>query len=323
MTIVPFAQRVHQASVQLTRVGIDTVQVNLGRLCNQSCNHCHVEAGPQRKEIMTRATAELVVDFVEASEARTVDLTGGAPELNPSFRWLVQQLARPGRKLMDRCNLTVLLEPGQEDLARFLADRHVEIVASMPCYTRENVDAQRGHGVYDKSVEGLRRLNELGYGKADSGLILNLVYNPLGAFLPGSQDGLDADYHRELQTRFGLTFNHVLTITNAPLGRFAQRLTHDWALEPYLVLLADSFNPATLEQLMCRRMISISWDGYLYDCDFNQVLGQALSNGHPFRLGEQPAAELIRQVRHADIRMGSQCYTCTAGAGSSCTGALA
>lgn len=323
LSVLPFDQRLRQAGVRLTRVGIDTVQVNLGKLCNQGCRHCHVEAGPHRTEVMTRRTAELVITFVEASQARAVDLTGGAPELNPSFRWLVRQLVCKGWRVMDRCNLTVLSEPGQEDLAEFLATMRVEIVASLPCYTRENVDAQRGRGVYDKSIRSLLRLNDLGYGQPGSGLVLNLVYNPLGAFLPGPQGGLEVDYRRELQARFGITFNHLLTMANAPIGRFSRSLSQDRELEPYLHLLANSFNASTVGQMMCRRMISVSWDGYLYDCDYNQMLDLALKNGKPFRLGEQAVSDIARKVRHANIQVGTHCYACTAGAGSSCGGALA
>jgi len=321
--ILPFAVRLSQEGTCLTRVGIHMVQINVGKLCNQSCGHCHVEAGPRRMEIMTRKMAELVVDFVQATEAQTADITGGAPELNPSFRWLVKQLACGGRHVMDRCNLTILSEPGQEGLAEFLADLGVEIIASLPCYTQENVDQQRGQGVYRKSIAALKQLNALGYGRAGSGLVLNLVYNPLGAFLPGSQAELEVDYRRELDTAHGISFNRLLTITNAPLGRFAHLLHKNGEYATYCATLTTAFNPSTLDALMCRKMVSIGWDGFVYDCDFNQVLGLRLGNGRPFRLGELDMAELARRIEQADVRTGDHCYGCTAGAGSSCDGALA
>ena len=258
-----------------------------------------------------------------AAQARTVDLTGGAPELNPSFRFLVEQNRQDGRHVLDRCNLTVLFEPGQEDLAEFLADHQVEIFASLPCYSEENVAAQRGHGVYEKSIAALRQLNALGYGQDGSGLVLNLVYNPVGAHLPPPQQNLEADYKRELGERFGLTFNNLLTITNMPIARFAHSLERDGKLAEYMELLAQAFNPATLDSLMCRHLVSISWDGYVYDCDFNQMLDLRLGNGTPLRLGEHSAASLIRRLIGRDIRLDSHCYGCTAGAGSSCGGALA
>lgn len=321
--ILPFAERVRQEGVPFHRAGMETVQINVGKLCNQACHHCHVDAGPKRTEIMTRETAELALAFARAADAATVDITGGAPELNPSFRFLVSEARRDGRHVMDRCNLTVLLEPGQEDLIAFLADMGVEIVASLPCYSLENVDAQRGHGVYDKSIDALLRLNAVGYGRKDSGLILNLVYNPLGAFLPPSQMKLEADYQRELGTRFGITFNHLYTLTNLPIARFAHMLERDGKLDTYRALLANAFNSHTLDGLMCRRLVSVSWDGFLYDCDFNQMLDMRLGNGKPLRLGEWSASDLVRHLRHKDILTGPHCYGCTAGAGSSCGGALA
>ncbi len=320
--IPQFAKKIEAAGVHLRRECIETVQINLGKLCNQSCLHCHVEAGPQRKEIMDRATAELALEFVHASGASIVDLTGGAPELNPSFRSMVTRLAAQGYRVLDRTNLTVFFEPGQEDLPELLASARVEIVASLPCYTEENVDAQRGRGVYAKSIAALQRLNQLGYGGDGSDLILNLVYNPLGAFLPGDQLELEADYKRELAGRFGIRFNNLLTIANVPVGRFAHSLARQRGLEVYLASLAGSFNPATLARLMCRRMVSLSWDGYVFDCDFNQMLGQRLGGARPFRLGETSASEIARQLRRAEILIGPHCYACTAGAGSSCTGAL-
>ncbi len=320
--IVPFEACVRRAGGHLRRDGIDTVQINVGKLCNQSCAHCHVEAGPSRPEIMDRRTAELAIDLVRAAGARCVDITGGAPELNPSFRWLVRKCVGEGRHVIDRSNLTVFLEMGQEDLPPMLAEMGVEIMASLPCYTQENVDRQRGQGAYVKSIEALLRLNALGYGREGSGLVLNLVYNPSGAYLPPSQFELEADYRRELNARFGICFNRLITMANMPMGRFVQRLRANGEFEAYWLALANSFNPATLGHLMCRKMISISWDGYIYDCDFNQVLGKQTICPSS-RLGEMPTAEITRHLAKADVQTGPHCYTCTAGAGSSCGGALA
>ena len=320
--IVPFAQRIRQVGKPLYRVAIDTVQVNVGKLCNQACLHCHVEAGPKRTEIMDRHTAGLVQDFIRTACPQTVDITGGAPELNPSFRWLVAQNRSEGRHVIDRCNLTILFETGQEDLPNFLASHEVEIIASLPCYSEDNVTKQRGQGVYDKSIEALRRLNHIGYGKNGSGLVLNLVYNPVGAHLPPLQAQLEDDYKRELGTRFGMVFNHLYTITNMPISRFAHALQRDGKTEAYMELLANSFNPTTLDGLMCRHQVSISWDGYLYDCDFNQMLDMKVGDRRPFRLGEKPPAELVRVLQKRDILVDSHCYGCTAGAGSSCGGTL-
>jgi radical SAM/Cys-rich protein len=321
-TVAPFAHRVRQEGQSLHRLAIDTVQINVGKLCNQACLHCHVEAGPKRTEILDRHTAELTLDFIRTAAPQTVDITGGAPELNPSFRWLVEQNRGEGRHVIDRCNLTILFESGQEDLPQFLADQRVEIVASLPCYSEGNVTKQRGQGVYDKSIEALRRLNRIGYGTDDSGLVLNLVYNPVGAYLPPPQATLEIDYKRELGDNFGITFNHLYTITNMPIARFAHALRRDNKAEVYMELLASAFNPATLDGLMCRRQVSISWDGYLYDCDFNQMLDMKVGGGKPFRLGEKPSAELVRLLEQRAILVDSHCYGCTAGAGSSCGGTL-
>ncbi|MBM4254734.1 MAG: radical SAM/Cys-rich domain protein [Deltaproteobacteria bacterium] len=321
-TVTPFAQHIRQQGNPLHRLAIDTVQVNVGKLCNQACLHCHVEAGPKRTEIMDRQTAEQVLDFIRTATPQTVDITGGAPELNPSFRWLVEQNRRQGRHVIDRCNLTILFEPGQEDLPQFLADQQVEIVASLPCYSLENVTKQRGQGVFEKSIDALKRLNRIGYGSEGSGLTLNLVYNPVGAHLPPPQAKLEEDYKRELGSNFGIAFNHLYTITNMPISRFAHALQREGKAEAYMELLAHSFNPTTLDGLMCRRQVSISWDGYLYDCDFNQMLDMKVGNGRPFRLGEKPATELMQALQKRAILVDSHCYGCTAGAGSSCGGSL-
>ena len=318
----PFGDRLRREYGSLTRSAVDTVQINLGKLCNQACLHCHVDAGPQRTEIMSHDMADLALDFTRAARACTVDLTGGAPELNPSFRALVEANRRDGRHVIDRCNLTVLFEPGQHDLAEFLAEQQVEIIASLPCYSEENVTAQRGGGVYAKSIRALRKLNALGYGRDGSGLTLNLIYNPVGPNLPPPQPDLEADYKRELGARFEIVFNRLYTLTNMPIARFAHALERDGTLDAYLHRLAHAFNPDTLDGLMCRRMVSVSWDGYLYDCDFNQMLDLRLGNGAPLRLGAHDPAALAAQLVNRPIRLDTHCYGCTAGAGSSCGGAL-
>jgi len=294
------------------------LQVNVGKLCNLTCMHCHVNAGPKRKEIMTRGTVDRVIDWFARTEIPTIDLTGGAPEMIPDFRYFIERVKtlRPSRRVIDRCNLTILLEPGYEGLAQFLARHKVEIIASMPCYTAENVNAQRGQGVFDSSIKALRVLNSLGYG---SDLPLHLVYNPVGAFLPGPQAELEADYKRELKKHFGIIFNNLYTITNLPIARFASYLRHHNKLEEYMQLLIDNFNPATVFGLMCRNTISVGWTGEVFDCDFNQMLNMNWRNGSgPLHLWDlDPAA-----VENREILTGNHCFGCTAGAGSSCAGAL-
>jgi radical SAM/Cys-rich protein len=294
-----------------------TVQVNVGKICNQACQHCHVEAGPKRTESMSLATAERILSLLKSSPCvNTVDITGGAPELNPHFRRLVSASRAQDLHVIDRCNLTILLEPGFEDLPVFLACNRVEVTASLPCYTRDNVDAQRGRGVFDKSIEALQLLNGLGYG-VDPALALNLVYNPLGAALPPPQDALEADYKRHLQEDFGIRFNRLFTITNMPIRRFDDFLMRTGRKQAYMKLLFDKFNPATLEHLMCRSLISIGWDGQLYDCDFNQMLDMPLSNPRTvwdIESFDAAAFKAIATARH--------CFGCTAGTGSSCGGAL-
>lgn len=320
--VPPFAARVRQEGIHLRRMALDTVQINAGKLCNQACVHCHVDADPKQTERMDRRTAELTLEFARAAGVRTIDITGGAPELNPSFRFLVEEARGDGRHVMDRCNLTVLFEPGQADLAEFLAEMRVEIVASLPCYLEENVDKQRGQGVYEKSIHALRRLNAIGYGQEGSGLVLNLVYNPLKASLPPPQPQLEADYRRELGSRFSIRFTRLYTLTNMPIARFAHMLRREGNFDSYLELLATAFNPHTLDGLMCRRLVSVGWDGFLYDCDFNQMLDLPLGRNKPLRLGEWPASTLVQLLAQGDIRVDSHCYGCTAGAGSSCGGAL-
>jgi len=296
---------------------IETLQVNLGLRCNQQCNHCHLEASPQREEMMKWPTMQMVFRAAKRVNPKLIDLTGGAPELNPNFRVFVKALCEEGHRVQVRTNLTVLLEPGMEGLPAFFRDLGVHLVASMPCYLEENVCAQRGRGVYEKSIEAIKRLNGVGYG-SESGLPLNLVYNPGGAFLPPPQLDLEKDYRRELGQRFGIAFTHLLTITNMPLGRFRAELIRKKEEENYLQLLRKSFNPQTVTGLMCRHQISVGWDGTLYDCDFNLGLSLPVNHGAP---------DHIRSFRPLDLRTrrvvtGDHCFACTAGFGSSCGGAL-
>jgi radical SAM/Cys-rich protein len=303
----------------LARGRIRTLQVNVGKLCNMACQHCHVEAGPKRTEIMGRAVAERVMALLERDTGvELVDFTGGAPELNPSFRWLVAEARRLGRRVIDRCNLSVLFEPGQEQLPEFLAGQGVEVVASLPCYSADNVDEQRGRGAFDKSIRALHRLNELGYGKAGSPLRLSLVYNPVGAFLPPAQAGLEQKYKAELSRRFRIEFHDLLTITNMPISRFAHALERDDGLEAYMSLLVRHFNPGTVAGVMCRSLLSVGWDGQLYDCDFNQMLELPLA-GRPRSIWD---IEGFGELEQGPIATARHCFGCTAGAGSSCSGSL-
>src|SRR6266550_5430586 len=315
-----FAQTLAQHSIDLRRTRPEILQVNVGKLCNLTCVHCHVNAGPKRKEIMTRETIDRVIDWLAKTEIPVVDLTGGAPEMIPDFRYFIKtaKALQPSRHVIDRCNLTILLEPGYEDLPQFLAMQKVEIIASMPCYSAENVNAQRGEGVFEGSIKALQLLNSLGYGKVVD-LPLHLVYNPVGAFLPGPQAELEADYKRELKNHFGIVFNNLYAITNLPIARFASYLRHNNKLEEYRQLLVDSFNPPTVSGLMCRNTISVGWTGEVFDCDFNQMLKMNWRNGNgPLHLWDlDPAA-----VENREILTGNHCFGCTAGAGSSCAGAL-
>jgi radical SAM/Cys-rich protein len=296
---------------------VKTLQVNLGLQCNQECNHCHLEASPERKEMMEWHTMELVLEAARNVRCQLVDLTGGAPELNPFFARFIAALRQAGLSVQVRTNLTVLLDQRMESMPEFLCDHQVQLVASMPCYLEENVRAQRGTGVYEKSIEAIKRLNGLGYG-CESSLCLNLVYNPGGPFLPPPQSALEEDYRRELNNRFGIRFTHLLTITNMPLGRFRKELNRQNQEESYLELLRRSFNPPTLQGLMCRHQITIGWDGTLYDCDFNAALGLAVNHGAPDHIRFFKAEDL--QTRR--IVTGEHCFGCTAGSGSSCGGAL-
>lgn len=302
----------------LYATAIDIIQVNTGLMCNQSCSHCHVGASPESSEVMDRDTMDRVLELVDETSPRQVDITGGAPELNPDLPYFIDGLRQRGVSVQVRTNLTALLEPGQEDMAGFFRDNRVALVGSMPCYLEENVDAQRGAGVYEKSVDALRLLNRLGYGK-DPALQLNLVYNPGGAFLPGDQAALEDAYRQQLRQRFDVVFTRLLTITNMPIGRFARKLQAEGELDSYRALLRESFNPATLPGLMCRSQISVAWDGAMYDCDFNLALGLSMNHGAPDHINEFSA----QPVAARRIVTGDHCFGCTAGAGSSCAGALA
>ena len=304
----------------LRRLPLETLQVNLGYRCNQSCLHCHVNAGPNRTETMDAETVALVLEVVRHRGIGTLDLTGGAPELNAEFRGLVRAARALGVRVIDRCNLTILSEPGHEDLAAFLAADGVDVTASLPCYSPANVDRQRGEGVFDRSIAGLRALNALGYGENGSGLVLDLVYNPQGASLPPPQGPLEADYKRELFAHFGIRFNHLYALTNMPIQRFGSTLVSKGTFQTYMQLLRGAHRPENLATVMCRSLISVDWQGDLYDCDFNQMLGL------PARIGSAPRPHL-RDLLSLDpdgatIRTADHCYGCTAGQGSSCGGAL-
>jgi radical SAM/Cys-rich protein len=301
----------------LTAAGIRVLQINVGKLCNQSCRHCHVDAGPDRREVMTRDTMALCVKALAESDIPTVDITGGAPELNPDFRWLVQQARALGRHVMDRCNLTVLTIAGQSDLAEFLAQHRVEVVASLPHYRAPSTDRQRGEGVYEKSIAALKMLNAAGYGDGRSGLRLVLVTNPVGAFLPPAQASLEREWKRELARLHGVTFDALFCITNMPISRYLDWLLESGNLEEYVRRLVDAFNPSTVEGVMCRDTLSVGWDGRLYDCDFNQMLDLQVADA-PRHIRDFALSALARRR----IVVGRHCFGCTAGAGSSCGGSI-
>jgi len=303
---------------RLRASSIEVLQINVGKVCNQTCTHCHVDAGPHRRESMSRETAEAIIDVLSKTDIATLDITGGAPEMNPHFRWLVKQAHDLGRRVIDRCNLTILIANGFKDLPEFLATNNVEIVASLPCYLEENCDSQRGDGVFKRSIEALHRLNALGYGQSDSNLKLTLVYNPVGPFLPPAQQELEASYRRELKLRYGIVFTQLHTITNLPISRFFDELLQTDQLENYMQKLIDNFNPLTVEGVMCRTMLSVDWQGFLYDCDFNQMLGMILHPDLPQHIRDFDAAKL----RERSILTGRHCFGCTAGCGSSCQGAV-
>jgi radical SAM/Cys-rich protein len=303
----------------LIRKSPATIQVNVGKLCNQACHHCHVDAGPRRTERMTRETADRAIEVLAASHCvETLDITGGAPELNPNFAMLVERARALGRRVIVRCNLTVTLEPGMEWLVEFYRRATVELVCSLPCYTAENTDRQRGIGVFDKSIAALRNLNAAGFGRGE--LRLDLVYNPVGASLPPPQAELEAQYRDALARDFGIVFDRLLTITNMPIARFANQLNAAGNQSGYMSLLVNHFNPATVDALMCRDLVSIGWDGRLYDCDFNQMLEVPMGANAPSTIWD---VEDVGELAGARIATGSHCFGCTAGAGSSCGGAIA
>jgi radical SAM/Cys-rich protein len=311
----------HHGFPALRRSRLETLQVNLGYKCNQSCLHCHVNAGPTRTEMMSRDTLADVLVFLQVSAITSLDITGGAPELHPHFRELVSRARALGVQVVDRCNLTILLEPGQEDLADFLARNRVQVTASLPCYTEELVDRQRGKGVYERSIQALRKLNALGYGAPGSGLQLNLVYNPQGPSLPPAQQQLEADYKRILGERFGVVFNSLFTLANMPIQRFGSTLISKGQFNEYMRLLHGAHREENREAVMCRTLISVDWQGYVYDCDFNQMLGLPLSlKGHQ---RPQLSDLIARDLAGNPIAVRDHCYGCTAGQGSSCGGALA
>ncbi len=317
--LTPFARTLRRHALNLARTPLEILQVNVGKRCNQACHHCHVEAGPKRTEVMDARTAARALELLaDTPGVHTVDITGGAPELNPSFRDLVRGARALGKTVIDRCNLTVLSEPGQEDTAEFLAGQGVTVVASLPCYGKANVEAQRGLGIFEPSIAALQRLNQLGYG-SDPGLELHLVYNPVGPSLPPPQHALEADYKRELGEHFGVRFNRLLTITNMPISRFLHQLQRDGRYDDYMQTLLEAFNPQAALNVMCRNLLSIGWDGQLYDCDFNQML-ELPQGGQSQTLWDIGS---LAEVERARIVFGDHCYGCTAGAGSSCGGSLA
>ncbi len=303
----------------LRALGIEVLQVNVGKLCNMTCAHCHVDAGPDRREIMTRETAEACIRALARTGVPTLDLTGGAPEMNPNFRWIVREAHRLGRHVIDRCNLTVLQAPGYSDLPEFLAEHRVEIVASLPCYLEENVDAQRGDRAFRRSVEVLRQLNDIGYGQPDTGLELTLVYNPVGPALPPPQASLEKDFRRELAQRYDICFTRLITITNMPISRFLDYLLKSDKYDEYMKKLIAAYNPAAAAGVMCRTGLSVDWQGRLYDCDFNQMLGVSVRRGLPQNIRDFDPQALASRT----IVTGQHCYGCTAGAGSGCRGAIA
>lgn len=302
----------------LRATAIEVLQINLGKLCNQTCRHCHVDAGPDRREVMSLETLQQCLAVLAQTTIPIVDITGGAPEMHPHFCWLVEQARGLGRHVLDRCNLTILLAPHYEDYPAFLAQHRVEVVASLPCYLPENTDRQRGEGVFVKSIEALRRLNAVGYGQPGSGLALTLVFNPVGPSLPPGQLALEQAYRRELAARHGIVFSRLITISNMPISRFLEDLVQQDKLDQYMELLVQAYNPAAVAGVMCRTTLSVGWDGRLYDCDFNQMLEMTLAPGLPGHIRDFVAAELSQRP----VMTGQHCYGCTAGSGSGCQGAI-
>ena len=316
----PFTEKLKLNGNGLRRRAVEVLQVNLGKYCNLACIHCHVEAGPTRTEMMSRENVDALLRFLDRSKIPTLDITGGAPELHEDFDYLVESARKLGRHVMDRCNLTVIFEPGKDYLPEFFRRHQVELVCSLPCYSIENVDKQRGKGTFDGSIRALQIFNQLGYGQPESGLQLNLVYNPVGPHLPPPQEKLEQDYRRILCEQFAIEFNHLFCLTNMPITRYATHLKLRGEYGRYLELLEDNFNAATVDQVMCRNLISIGWDGWVYDCDFNQMLDLPITNEAGRRL--HISSLTMDQLTNSSIAVGDHCYACTAGAGSSCGGAL-
>jgi radical SAM/Cys-rich protein len=317
----PFIDKVRLKNINgLKRRAVDVLQVNMGRYCNLACIHCHVESGPTRTEMMSREKVDAVLRFFQSTNIPTLDITGGAPELHPVFDYFVESARDLGRHVMDRCNLTVIFEPGKDYLPEFFHRNQVELVCSLPCYTVENVDKQRGKGTFDLSIRALQILNQLGYGQPGSELRLNLVYNPVGPHLPPAQEHLEADYKRILKEQFDIVFDHLFCLTNMPITRYATHLKLRGEYDKYMSHLEDSFNAATLDQVMCRNIISIGWDGSVYDCDFNQMLDLPIRDADGKRLDISSLS--LEQLTAGQITIGDHCYACTAGCGSSCGGTL-
>jgi radical SAM/Cys-rich protein len=304
----------------LRSTGIEILQMNIGKMCNQVCKHCHVDAGPDRKEIMTKKTMQMCLEAIRYSTINTVDITGGAPEMNPHFKWLIEEISKLGKKIMVRCNLTIILaNPKYHYLPEFYKKHHIEVISSLPYYTASRTDNQRGGGVFERSIKALQMLNSVGYGKADTGLILNLVYNPAGAFLPADQGALEKDFKKELKKNYNIDFNNLFAITNLPISRFLDFLVRSGNYAGYMEKLVNSFNPSAAHNVMCRTTLSIGWDGYIYDCDFNQMLDLKVQKGLPQHIRDFNLVTLNQR----EIVINQHCFGCTAGAGSSCGGAVA
>jgi radical SAM/Cys-rich protein len=318
--IVPFDQELEKSGLfPLTAMGVEVLQVNLGKMCNQTCKHCHVDAGPDRKEIMTKEIMEQCLHILDETKVPVVDLTGGAPEMNPNFKWFVKEIKKRNRHVIVRSNLTILMTRPFALYPQFFKDMGVEVVSSLPYFLEDRTDLQRGEGVFKKSIEALKKLNDLGYGKKDSGLILDLVYNPTGAFLPPAQSSIESEYKKELKERYEIVFNNLFTITNMPISRFLVYLIHSKNYDRYMKKLHSSYNPAAAVNVMCRTTLSVSWDGYLYDCDFNQMLELTVNHGAPVHINDFDFSQLANRR----IVTGQHCYGCTAGARSSCGRATA
>lgn len=304
----------------LKPTGIEIFQINVGKMCNQVCKHCHVDAGPDRKEIMTRETMQLCLDILKNNSIKTIDLTGGAPEMNPNFRWFVKEIKALDKHIINRCNLTIInANPKYNDLPEFFKENEVEVVSSLPYYSASRTDSQRGDGVFESSIKALQKLNSVGYGIEGSGLTLNLVYNPSGAFLPASQQTLEQQFKKQLLNKYNIQFNSLFAITNLPVSRFLDYLVSSGNYDAYMEKLVNAFNPAAAQGVMCRNTISVSWDGFLYDCDFNQMLDLKIQNGQPAHLSNFN----LEYLNNRSIILNQHCYGCTAGAGSSCGGSMA